>query len=310
VQYGGSANHDSINDDNKNRIYEGVDGIFVNRALCVMGEATDKPFSAFVSELPPDLHLIGAGASVQIFTLYRYDAEGQRQNNLTDWGVKQFEKHYGKRAGCTRERIFAYVYAVLHHPAYREKYALNLKRELPRIPLYGDAARFKQWADWGEQLLALHTDFEQAAAFPLQRSDAPSPPAPLPQAGEGSQPAPKCKLKADLGAVAHVAQVVRSQPAPKCKLKADKLAGRIEVDAATTLGGIPAAAWDYKLGNRSALEWVLDQYKESTPRDPTIAAHFNTYRFADYKARVVDLLMRVTTVSVETMRIIEQMPAD
>ncbi|MES2884800.1 MAG: type ISP restriction/modification enzyme [Pseudomonadota bacterium] len=185
----------------------------------------------------------------------------------------------------TRERIFAYVYAVLHHPAYRAKYALNLKRELPRIPLYGEAADFKKWAAWGEQLLTLHTGFEQAAPFALMRSEAPSPPAPLPQAGEGSQ------------------------SAPKCKLKADKAAGCIEVDAATTLSGIPATAWDYKLGNRSALEWVLDQYKEGTPRDPTIAAHFNTYRFADYKEHVIDLLQRVTTVSVETMRIVGQMPS-
>lgn len=62
------------------------------------------------------------------------------------------------------------------------------------------------------------------------------------------------------------------------------------------------------IGNRSALEWVLDQYKEGTPRDPTIAKHFNTYRFADYKHHVIDLLMRVTTVSVETMRIVNAMP--
>lgn len=63
-------------------------------------------------------------------------------------------------------------------------------------------------------------------------------------------------------------------------------------------------AWDYKLGNRSALEWVLDQYKEKKPSDPTIAERFNTYRFADYKEHVIDLLQRLCTVSVETMRIV------
>jgi len=62
------------------------------------------------------------------------------------------------------------------------------------------------------------------------------------------------------------------------------------------------------LGNRSALEWILDQYKEKKPRDQTIAENFNTYRFADYKAQVIDLLQRVCTVSVETMKIIEEMP--
>ena len=64
----------------------------------------------------------------------------------------------------------------------------------------------------------------------------------------------------------------------------------------------------YRLGSRSALEWVLDQYKERKPRDPTIAAKFNSYRFADHKERVIDLLQRVCTVSVRTMEIIEEMP--
>jgi predicted helicase len=81
---------------------------------------------------------------------------------------------------------------------------------------------------------------------------------------------------------------------------------RIRTD--TTLTGVPAVAWNYKLGNRSALEWILDQYKEKKPRDPTIRELFNTYRFADYKEHVIDLLQRVCTVSVETMHIIHQMP--
>ena len=93
----------------------------------------------------------------------------------------------------------------------------------------------------------------------------------------------------------------------KPKLKADKDNGTIIIDDETTLTGIPKEAWEYKLGNRSALEWVLDQYKESTPSDPTIAEKFNTYKFADYKDKVIDLLMRVTTVSVETMKIVREM---
>ncbi len=79
------------------------------------------------------------------------------------------------------------------------------------------------------------------------------------------------------------------------------------LDDVTTLTGVPPEAWDYKLGNRSALEWILDQYKEKKPKDPTIAEKFNTYKFADHKTQVIDLLKRVTTVSVETMKIIEEM---
>ena len=95
---------------------------------------------------------------------------------------------------------------------------------------------------------------------------------------------------------------------PKAKLKADKTEGKIILDTETTLEGIPTVAWDYKLGNRSALERILDQYKEKKPKDPTIAKLFNTYKFADYKEQVIDLLQRVCTVSDRTMEIIQQMP--
>ena len=93
----------------------------------------------------------------------------------------------------------------------------------------------------------------------------------------------------------------------KVKLKANQVAGHIEIDEQTTLQGIPEVAWEYQLGNRSALEWILDQYKEKTPKDPTIAEQFNTYRFADYKEEVIELLQRVCTVSVKTMEIIQAM---
>jgi len=83
---------------------------------------------------------------------------------------------------------------------------------------------------------------------------------------------------------------------------------KIILDTETTLEGVPAIVWDYKLGNRSALEWILDQYKEKKPKDPTIAKLFNTYKFADYKEHVINLLDRVCTVSVRTMEIIQQMP--
>ncbi len=90
-------------------------------------------------------------------------------------------------------------------------------------------------------------------------------------------------------------------------LKADKETGRIVLDSETVLSGVPPAAWDYILGSRSAVEWVLDQYKEKKPKDPTIRERFNKYRFTDHKETVVDLLARVTTVSVETMRIVSNM---
>ena len=97
---------------------------------------------------------------------------------------------------------------------------------------------------------------------------------------------------------------------PKAKLKADITKGTIILDDVTTLKSVPKIAWEYRLGNRCALEWILDQYKEKKPKDPTIAEKFNIYRFADYKEQVIDLLQRVCTVSVETMQILQQMKSE
>ncbi len=91
--------------------------------------------------------------------------------------------------------------------------------------------------------------------------------------------------------------------APKCLLRANKDAGVIEIDSETTLSGVPAEAWTYRLGSLCALEWILDQYREKKPKDPTIRAKFDTYRFAAHKDEVIDLLQRVTTVSVRTAAI-------
>jgi predicted helicase len=100
------------------------------------------------------------------------------------------------------------------------------------------------------------------------------------------------------------------KPKIKVKLKADKTAGIIELDDITTLKGVPKEVWDYKLGNRSAIEWILDQYKEKKPKDPTIAEKFNCYRFADHKEEVIELIRKITNVSMETVKIISQMESE
>lgn len=93
----------------------------------------------------------------------------------------------------------------------------------------------------------------------------------------------------------------------KALLKSDAVAGSITVDTETTPRGVPPEAWTYKLDNRCAIDWVLDQHKEKKPKDPTIREKFDTYRFADHKEKVIDLLQRVTTVSVETEKITDAM---
>ncbi len=213
----------------------------------------------------------GAG---QCFPRFRFNNEGDQIDNITDWALDQFRTQYAGHASITKDAIFHYVYAVLHDPLYREKYAQNLKREFPRIPFYPD---FAQWAAWGETLMALHIGYESVAPWPLKRLDVPD------------------------------AKARAAGLKPKPILKSDPDSGVITLDSETQLTGVPAQAWTYRLGNRSALDWILDQHKEKTPKDPTIREKFNTYRFADYKEKVVDLLMRVTRVSVETMEIVAAM---
>jgi len=225
------------------------------------------PMFALGINVVPDL--LPQGGS-QCLPLYRYDDDGNRIENITDWGLRQFGTHYGDEK-IGKEDIFHYVYAVLHYPAYREKYELNLKQEFPRMPFYED---FWQWATWGSQLMRLHLNYESATLYALTRHDI---------------------------------EPEQTRKAYKARLKADKKKNRILLDTYTTLSDVPPVAWEYKLGNRSALEWILNRYKERKPRDPTIREKFNHYRFRDYKEQVIDLLLRVTTVSVQTMRIVKAM---
>jgi predicted helicase len=232
---------------------------------------TQIPFLVQSLDCIPSLDV--GGRPTQCLPLYRYDKNGDRHDNITDWGLHEIQQRSGDTQ-LTKLDIFHYVYAVLHHPAYRQKYEIDLKRDFPRLPIYPN---IRQWVAWGRDLMELHIHFETVAPYGLHRSDQPS-----------DRP--------------------DDRPDPKPKLKADKSQGQIILDSETTLSGVPAIAWDYKLGNRSAIEWVLDQHKEKTPKDPTIRELFNTYRFSDHKEKVIDLCDRLCTVSVRTVEIMQQMP--
>jgi predicted helicase len=252
------------------------DGRVRTPAITIMGDSTGKPYFSLAIDRIPDLNFVSpASGGTQTFPIRRLSADGREADNITDWALKQFTDRYGKAAAITKDDIFAYVYAVLHDPVYRETYALNLKREFPRIPLYPD---FRKWRNWGQALLDLHIGYEAVEPFALTRTDAPDP-----KRAEGTTPA--------------------------VKLKSDPDKGVVVLDADTQLSGIPTEAWRYRLGNRSAIDWVLDQHKEKTPKDPTIREKFNTYRFADYKETVIDLLARVVTVSLQTLAITDAMSA-
>ena len=228
--------------------------------FCVNG----RHFYALAADRLTDLHFTG---DTQCLPLYRYTADGDRVNNITEWGLRQFREHYGDD-GISAEDVFAYTYAMLHDSAYLQEYEVDLRREFPRLYFQED---FAWWAQQGQKLLDLHLGFETAELWPLERQD-------------------------------------KDSVTPKrAILRADKGSNVITLDEQTSLAGVPDEAWEYRLGTRSALEWVLDQYKERKPRDPTIRERFNTYRFADHKERVIDLLGRVCAVSAFTTTIVNEL---
>ena len=241
--------------------------------ICVNG----KDFYALATDKLTDRRFAGI---THCLPLYRYTADGERVCNITDWAVQEVNaqrlQDWGEEAcreffgpgGITAEDIFAYLYGVLHDREYRYDYRVDLLREFPRLPLYHD---FSLWLDAGRELLDLHLNFATVEPYPLERRDNEKAPA-----GGG-----------------------------KVILKADKEKGLLRLDERTTLAGVPESAWSYRLGNRSALERVLEQYKERKPKDPTGAARFNAYRFADYKEPVIDLLRRVCAVSVRTAEVMD-----
>ena len=246
---------------------------WANKVICFC--VNGKDFYVLASDKLVDYHFTG---DTQCLPLYRYTEDGKRVGNITQWGIDHINVHYRQEwgddfetlagdDGITAEQIFAYTYAVLHDPVYRHDYAVDLLQEFPRLPLYPD---FLHWAEMGQRLLDLHIGFESAEPFALER-------------------------------------VEKDGDPGKAALKADKTRGAIILDGKTMLTGVPEEAWEYRLGSRSALEWVLDQYKEKTPRDPTVRDRFNTYHFADYKEQVIDLLQRVCTLSVKTVRIVDQL---
>ena len=232
-----------------------------------------------------------------------------RRENLTDWSLERFRARYaGETAppdatppdgatppgaqgagGAGREiqkaDVFHYVYAVLHHPAYRARYAADLKRSLPRVPFAPPVAEggagFWPFAEAGRALAALHVGYEAAPEYPLDLVHAEG--APLTDRVE--------------------------------RMKLDEGAGTLRLNGALTLAGIPPEAFAYRLGNRSALGWLADQVRVKTDKRSGIVHDPNTAgsslgggAAAGPGGAVAALVRRVTWVSVETVRIVAGLP--
>ena len=209
----------------------------------------------------------------------------RRVDNVTDATLASYREHYGD-AGITKEDIFFYVYALLHHPEYRERYADDLKKTLPHIPR---AAGFHTYASVGRELADLHVNYERVEPYPSVQEEAglhaPADPWERYRIGERKMRFPK------LG-------------------RRDKDFTRLEYNDYVTLTGIPAEAQGYSISGRSPLEWIIDRYHVKTDKASGIVNDPNDFlREQGRPDAVVDLIKRLVTVSMRTQELLETLPA-
>ena len=246
-----------------------------NRAICVSGLGSNKPFQTLMASMVPCVDIL---EKTQCFPFYTYNEDGSnRRENITDWALAQFRRQYQDNT-ISKWDIFHYVYGLLHHPQYRERYQANLKRDLPHIPMpppmagaTDKAADFRAFAKAGARLADIHVNYEQMPAYPLTMVETPG-------------QAPTWRVE-------------------KMRLSKDKQS--IRYNDFLTLEGIPEKAFAYRLGNRSALEWVLDQYRVKVDKRSGIV---NDPNRPDDDQYIIGLLQKVIAVSLETVEIVEGLP--
>ena len=237
-----------------------------NQTISWSGKGGTAGFYVLATKYPVDFHFLG---DTKTISFYSYKKGGSdREESIRQSTLHEFRTQYGDES-ITKWNVFHATYAILHHPEYRTLYAANLKRELPRIPFPPD---FHAFAAAGQRLMELHIDYEQQPEYPLEQIEDP---------------------KADI-----------SFRVQKMKLSKDKT--ELRYNDFLLLRGIPAGVYDYRLGNRSALEWVIDQYQVSTDKRSGIV---NDPNREDDPMYILRLIGQVITVSLETNEIIASLPS-
>ena len=255
-----------------------------NRVICVPGIGSTKPFSALVADTMPDLHFLAFG---QCFPRYRYGerAEVQRElpgiesgreriDNISDTALRAFRVRYNDNT-ITKDAIFDYVYGVLHASAYRERFANDLAKELPRIPL---APNFHAFAKAGRELAELHLGYETCAEYPLE----------IVFSREG-EPRP-----------AHF------RIGDRAMRFADDEKTVLCINEHVSLRGIPATAHMYQVNGRTPLEWFINRYRIVRDKKRNIVNDPNGW--FDDPRDLIAAIRRIVQLSAETVRIVRNLP--
>lgn len=267
-----------------------------NFGFYYVGAGSAVPFSVLMVDVIPDLHVTGAGSGGQFFPRYTYkrctdepglfgeDANDEyvRVDNITDAILADYRSAYGP--SVSKDDVFYYVYALLHSPDYRTEFAADLKKMLPRIPKVA-VEDFRAYTEAGRELATLHIGYESYKPYPLQEV-----------------------VKAGCGSADPVVFRVQKMAFGKNGKVADK--SRIIYNSNITLEGIPVGAYAYQLGSRSAIEWIMERYQVKIDKASGIVNDPNDWAAEVGDPRyILDLLKRIVTVSLETVSVVQDLPA-
>ena len=210
--------------------------------------------------------------------------EYERVSNINPQAVAEFQAHYQDQ-GITEDDLFYYTYGVLHSPQYRQTFADDLSKTAARIPMAATAADFRAFTEAGRELAQLHVNYETVEPYPLEEIHAP-------------------EFDTDAPNAYRVEKMTYAGKRPNLDQS------RIVYNSQITLEGIPAEAQQYRLGSRSALDWLIDRYQVRTDKKSGITNDPNDWGLEHDNPRyILDLIKRITTVSVRTVEIVENLPS-
>lgn len=267
-----------------------------NLVICVSGVGGSKDFSTLIADMIPDLQVLSNG---QCFPLYWYEENKGEQavslfgttneerwtqrDGITDWCLQEVRSRFAGAKSITKEDIFYYVYGLLHSPDYRERFADDLRKTLPRIPIVERAEEFIAFSKAGRRLAQLHLHYEDYA-----------------HEAEGVEVDERDYTAAD----EYAYYAVEKMRFPK---KDER--HTIIYNGHIAIHNIPAEAYDYVVNGKSAIEWVMERYAVTIHKDSGIKNDPNLWAREQGRPRyILDLLLSIIHVSVETQRIVAELP--
>ncbi len=261
-----------------------------NQVICLPGTGGAKDFTAIITDVAPDYEFIGDS---QCFPLYYYEKRDQtdqmslfdtgeeytRRDGISDFILERVKDLCGSKV--TKIDIFYYVYGILHSEAYRMKYAVNLKKTLPRLPLPEDSKLFWAFSKAGAKLADLHLHYET-----------------LPSEKDLKEDSPK----------ANPSYHVTKMRFAKEGKEENKTA--IIYNDDVTVWNIPLEAYEYIVNGKPAIEWIMERYAVTTHKESTLVNDPNHWCAEHNQPRyIIDLLKRIVTLSIETMKVVKNLPS-